>query len=461
MQKNHQKVLIGFICSIIFLSPAFFNGFPLVYSDTGTYIQSGMDLFIPKDRPVFYGLIIRLFSLKTTLWSVLIFQSLVFTYVLWQISKLINPKLESKQFILISILISSISSVAWYNSQIMPDIFTPICIITSCLLLFHKTFIWQKNIAHIIILCIAVNVHLSNLPILLFSLILSFLILRLIPHLKNLKQNLSFSLVSLSIALSLLLGSISNYFIGGTLKMNNGSHAYLTARMLDTGVLKSFLNDKCSENNYALCQLKDQLPLDSRKFLWDINSPLYELGGWEESKAELNEILTSILLSPKHLLMFIYKSIFSTFSQLFQNSIGSDLISDWYSSSSSPPYQSISKYFYHDLNPYLQSRQNTNLWGQKLDFHFLNKINFLAIILSCIFLFLALLTKLKKHLNDKVVFITYFIITGIVSNAFITASLANTYDRLQSRVSWMLIYLAIILFSVVFKNKIQNLLKVD
>ena len=29
-----------------------YNGYPLVYSDTGTYIYSGFDMFIPVDRPL-------------------------------------------------------------------------------------------------------------------------------------------------------------------------------------------------------------------------------------------------------------------------------------------------------------------------------------------------------------------------------------------------------------------------
>lgn len=39
-----------------------FNGYPLVYSDTGTYIYSGFDRFIPADRPIVYGLFLKFFS---------------------------------------------------------------------------------------------------------------------------------------------------------------------------------------------------------------------------------------------------------------------------------------------------------------------------------------------------------------------------------------------------------------
>ena len=37
---------------IILLVIGLWNGYPLVYSDTGTYIYSAADLFVPNDRPV-------------------------------------------------------------------------------------------------------------------------------------------------------------------------------------------------------------------------------------------------------------------------------------------------------------------------------------------------------------------------------------------------------------------------
>ena len=52
-------------------------------------------------------------------------------------------------------------------------------------------------------------------------------------------------------------------------------------KMLDSGVLKSFLDDKCKNNNYVLCACKDSLPKDNRELLWSYYGPLYKHGGWE------------------------------------------------------------------------------------------------------------------------------------------------------------------------------------
>ena len=67
------------------LAIALWNGYPLVYSDTGTYIYSAADLFVPDDRPVGYGLWIRLTSGMKSLWFTVIIQNLLTAWVLWKV----------------------------------------------------------------------------------------------------------------------------------------------------------------------------------------------------------------------------------------------------------------------------------------------------------------------------------------------------------------------------------------
>ena len=62
------------LTGLIIVYPAFMNMYPLVYSDTGTYILSSRELVAPVDRPLMYGLLIRLFSWQVSLWPVVIFQ---------------------------------------------------------------------------------------------------------------------------------------------------------------------------------------------------------------------------------------------------------------------------------------------------------------------------------------------------------------------------------------------------
>jgi len=56
-------ILVLCIGTLILSLIGLYNGYPLVYSDTGTYIYSGFDKFIPLGRPVTYGLFLSFFYL--------------------------------------------------------------------------------------------------------------------------------------------------------------------------------------------------------------------------------------------------------------------------------------------------------------------------------------------------------------------------------------------------------------
>src|SRR6056297_1608751 len=91
MEKLKKLLSIG-IGTVILSIVGLFNGYPLVYSDTGTYIYSGFNYFIPNDRPVSYGLFIKFFSLSYSAWFVILIQNLITAFVLFELINLIIGK---------------------------------------------------------------------------------------------------------------------------------------------------------------------------------------------------------------------------------------------------------------------------------------------------------------------------------------------------------------------------------
>src|SRR4051794_17330328 len=60
---------IVMLLAAIMLSPALWNGYPLVHSDTGTYVDSAFTGDVPSDRPVFYGLFLAATLVRLTPWG--------------------------------------------------------------------------------------------------------------------------------------------------------------------------------------------------------------------------------------------------------------------------------------------------------------------------------------------------------------------------------------------------------
>ena len=440
-----KKILFYLLAAITLLIPAFYNGYPLVYSDTGSYIQSGMDLVIPEHRTIMYGLFIRFFSFNFSLWLVVFAQSLIVSYVLWHITRVINKTISKRLFLIGLALLSWFTGLGWYTSQIMPDIFTVTAIGTLLLLALKKDYKIYQKVIFSLLLVFSINAHFSNYLISILTVLGLFVITRT-KFIPKAKKELSFLLPTIIVTLSILTGSLINYSVGSTFKINQGSHVFLMGKMLDSGVLKSFLDDECKNDNYVLCHCKDSLPVTSRELLWNPNSPLYQNGGWTGSEKPFNDILFDIFTSPKHLALFTYNSILSSVTQLFQNDVGSGLVSNWYKDPTSPPYAQIEKHFPFELNQYKQSRQNGNLWDQGLDFTFINYINNMFLVISAGLLFYIFTFKNKrKSIDIHTQLIIFTFLLGIVVNAIVVGSLANVYDRLQSRISWTLIFCMMLL----------------
>src|ERR1035438_4255445 len=67
---------------------AIYNGFPILYNDTSTYLNSGFELITPADRPITYGIFIRLASLNGfSLWTVIFFQSFILSFLIFLLIK--------------------------------------------------------------------------------------------------------------------------------------------------------------------------------------------------------------------------------------------------------------------------------------------------------------------------------------------------------------------------------------
>src|SRR5450755_331949 len=62
-------------CVLCLIWPALWNGYPIVFADTGTYLSQAMHRYLGWDRPVFYSLFIFALHLGLTTWPVILVQS--------------------------------------------------------------------------------------------------------------------------------------------------------------------------------------------------------------------------------------------------------------------------------------------------------------------------------------------------------------------------------------------------
>lgn len=434
MKIKSKNILVILIGSLFLLYLGFYNNYPFVYSDTGTYIRSGIKCIIPIDRPVYYGLFIRHFSLLTSLWYVVFAQSLIISYLLFFIFKYFFYKNYRLYFLISVIVLTLTTSVSFHISQIMPDIFTSVSILSFFVLLVVKPIKIIDNIIISTLFIFSIFTHNSHLYIilllLLFVLTLCLFKKRFGLEFINYKKIVHISVLYL---ITLILIPTCNYLISNSFFYSKASDIFLFQKMYDIGILDKYLKENCENKNYNICIYKDSLPYD---ILWDSRSPLNKTGNWLDVKDECHTINMDILRTPKYFKLFFLKTIQSTLKQFFHFSLDE-------SAYNTESEIEINNYYKHEIREFYSSMQVNN----KLNFKFLNYIQLLIFFISFISFFIFLSNKLCIYETAVLKFSIYFILISLVANAFVCSTFSCVIDRYQSRVVWLIpVFLLIIVF---------------
>jgi len=81
-----EKTILFTICLIgltaLLLYPVYFNGFPILNYDTGTYLESSLTFKVPPDRPIEYSLLLTVVRATHSLGLVVVIQALITGYLL-------------------------------------------------------------------------------------------------------------------------------------------------------------------------------------------------------------------------------------------------------------------------------------------------------------------------------------------------------------------------------------------
>lgn len=437
--SKQQLVQIGIvlIATVISCYIGFYNRFPLVYSDTGTYLGSGFLGDVPVDRPIFYGLFARHISLASSLWLVIFVQGLITCYLIYLTFGMFFTGAKRNGLFLGTVTFLALTTGLSYNvSMLIPDIFVATAIIAFLNLLLNPRLALGHLITVSIIYVFSLTTHLSNLPVFLLLLV-GLAIFWAIRKWKKQPHLIRTNRLILGISLfatTLLLIPTVNYAFSGDFRTSKGSHVFMMNHLLEIQVLEDYLAAECPDAGYKFCEHQDNLGLN---FIWRMDSPLYKTGGWEANEAEYKTIIADIFSKPKYLIRIFQSAIEFSFKQYFTYDV--DVIYPQLEGSS--PYGQISWRFHNSLTEYAGSLQNQG----KLDISLINKLQPFIILPSMAFLFLlifnpAWFTKLSLELRWTV---GLFLVFTVVS-AIICSNLSTVEPRYQNRIVWILPLLSIV-----------------
>lgn len=422
-----------FVSTMFIMVAAFYNRFPLVNPDSGTYISSGILLQRPMDRPITYGLLIRLFSLNhLNLWFAIFVQCFTMAWLLVQIIK--QQLREAFQPIIALVIVaflSLFSSLSWISSELIADVYTTMALL-SLLLLIQLPLGHKKQLLLFAIYTCAIATHLSHLLIFVALIVLLFVAAAAFYKnelLKTIRKNLAIALLLTLSTLTVTSHSASR-----------SGHLFFMASFLEKGVLKEYLNQTCPTINYDICKYKDTLKEDFNYFLWNTGGPLVLAGGRDKVKPEYDIIIHHIITSPKLVYHFIKRSIVFCIRQSYTFQIGdgnTPLLTDEYI------YFVMEHYMPQHFKDYNNSRQSLNLLEQ--DIIKANGVFKYVIIISCIALPILLIANRKKF-KKSFYFFLWACIALCMLNIIDCAVFAQVNGRYGCRVIWLIPMLSILAF---------------
>ena len=431
--------------SLVLLYGGLHNGFPLITYDTGTYLGSGMDVVVPDDRPIAYGLFTAAASLHFSLWFVIFFQCLLLAGLMLRYFVVYVPRVRHPATRL-ALLLAFVwaTGVSWISCELMADVFTPIGVLALGLVLLGHAPRWPDRLGLLALTLTAAMMHSSN--VLTFSLVAGGLgalaaargwFRRGWLRAAYWRQGMATVL-----AVWLVLPGL-HAALGGDFAISRAAPAFLMGRLSETGILEKFLDRNCDDKKaYSLCPYRDSLPNTAAAFVWSNKSPLNLTGGWNAHLGEYRRIIGQVLTSPRYYPYLASEAVQATLRQLTHGTPGGAPPA---CGVDTPPWSQVKRFRNgYELKEYMASMQNTSV----LDFTALNERLPWIYMLSLVALLLGLAqARIRQLIGPAGAML--LVLTGInlVANAFVTGNLANVLDRLQVRVAWLLPFATLLLLA--------------
>lgn len=446
MRKQYSiDCLIIIIGALFSCYIGFHNKFPLVYPDTGTYVLSGFTGVVPVDRPIIYGLFIRYLSLGVSPWLVIFCQGLLTSWLLHLTLGMFLKGINRNAALLASIVFLTLTTGYSYNvSILMPDILSATSLLCLVNILFNRS-LGKLSLAFLFaFLVLSASAHFSSPPIILGLVVIIGLGKKYLSMFSTSWRRLLAT--ASSTLVTLLLVCAVNLTYSGSFSVNSASHVFIMNHLVETGILKPYLDEVCDTENHKICEYKDDL---SWNFIWNPESPFRKTGGWEANRDEYNSIIFNLIATPKYWPILGQKTAEYGFKQFFtfQTTVSEPQLSQ------SSPGRIIPHRFKDAEREYLGSLQNT----KNIKTDSLNYVEEWIVLISMIVLIIYLLLHDSHALvskNLKSIIITVFVYSLISS--FLTANISTVEPRYQNRIIWLFPFVVVLAGTKYLDNDFSN-----
>jgi len=418
------------ILAVMFLGVAFWNGFPLMFYDTGAYLAEGISGAFLVERSPVYSLLLRFTGGGFSLWPVVILQALMTSYMISLTARIEVPGITLKGLTLIGAGLALLTGIDWYVGQVEPDCMTALVLLGCYLLLFRDGNLDRAaRILVIAITALSVASHPSHLGLIGGLLVVGAglrVFAKLLPPQLPSKWPLPhLKLTGIALACSLAMTLASNFAFAHAVFISRSGPVFLFARLMQDGIVQRLLDDTCPQSGYYLCPYRSRLPHNANAWLWGAGSLFHRDGGFAHSQAEDSRMIADSL--KRYPLMQVRAALYDSVLQFFMFKTG-----DGIESQASILRPELRKDAPGELPAYLRARQQR----QRIPFEDLNMLHVTVGMLSLLGSVLLLHHAALRGRWDGAM-LPGLVLVGLIGNAIICGTFSNPHDRYQSRVLWL------------------------
>ncbi|HSP49968.1 MAG TPA: hypothetical protein VLN61_07260 [Pseudolabrys sp.] len=400
------------------MAPALWNGFPLIFPDTGGYLDRPVLGTLGMGRSALYGLFLYA-GVPLSFWPNAVLQSALTAWLI--VLTLRANGLGGRPWLaLVIVAVLSVGTgLPWFAGQLMPDILFPMAVLALYLLSFRSDRLapWERFcLAAVIVVAIPSHMAAAGMCVAVIA------ALWLVTGFKRLalpKPRLWFA--AGSVAAGLALCPISNLTVTGSFAFTTGGSSFLFGRLIEDGIVARYLADRCPDASLRLCDYKATLPDDADGWLWDSDSPFRILGdeaglGSEERAITMASIGRYPLL---HTTTAVTAAVTQFFS--FRTEVGVD--------NNAPTTYMFSVHFPQLFAQFMRARQQADRFNVAP----LNYLHVPIAALAIAGIAGALIFRRRLKIAPEAAALCLTILLALAANAAICGIFSHPVDRYQSR----------------------------
>jgi hypothetical protein len=406
------------------LAPALWNGFPLIFPDTGGYLARPFDGTLEMGRSAFYGVFLAL-GLPFDFWPNVIAQAAL---TVWMIVLTLRVHdLGGRPLLALGVVVFLAVGTAlpWYVGQLMPDIFFPIAALAIYLLAFRAQELRsfeRAGLAAVIVLTIPT--HMALLALCLGLVVTLFLLQRIAPLARLLALPPPRVMAAgMAVAAGIALCPLSNLAVTGKFAFTPGGESFLFGRLLEDGIVQRYLKEHCPDPTLKLCAYADTLPNEADDWLWANDTLFYKLGGWQDLAEEERRIIgrTLTLYPGQHLVSAIRATLWQLV--MFRTDV-----------TTNPWHNAPTVWTFERLTPELLPRfRAARQQAEPFDLTPINLLHVPVAALAMAGMAAAILLRRRLQISPLTAALCATVLAAFLINAAICGIFAHAADRYQNR----------------------------